>query len=69
MESSEQAFRLLKDVSVVEAKARDARMIGRATSLLDLVAQYRDHIVEYQWDEAQRCLARISTLVISMNCE
>jgi hypothetical protein len=69
MESSEQVLLLLKDADVVEAKARDARMIDMATSLSDLVAQYRDHIVEYQWDEAQRCLARISTLVVSMNCE
>jgi hypothetical protein len=77
MESSEQVFRLVKGVSIGEAKARDARMIDRAldkaldraTSLADLVAQYHDHIVEYQWDEARSCLARISTLVVSMNCE
>jgi|PlaIllAssembly_1097288.scaffolds.fasta_scaffold1400647_1 hypothetical protein len=69
MESSEQVFLLLKDAGVGEAKTRGARMIDRATSLSDLVSQYRDHLVEYQWDEAQRCLARISTLVVSMNCE
>jgi hypothetical protein len=72
MESSEQVFQLLADVSVGEEKARDARImdraLDRATSLADLVAQYRNYIVEYQWDEAQSCLAHISTLVVSMNC-
>jgi hypothetical protein len=68
MDVTEQVSQLLKDLNARDAKAREGRMQDEASLLVEIASRYRNHVARSEWDQAQKCLALLSALVVSINC-